>query len=166
MFCSHSQDYNNSLASRRAGRSAKSKAMLYSFAKFKDVFDDWTVDETRVVNPNDGKWQAAAEVAQRVFFKTKELEGEFILSPYGQLDTDVVFIHVYRRRQDGVSNLFRVRLCQDGRGADLVPVRCSWIRRHERQRGAQRPRGCPDASARRRQAVSFFVSSYAYGQLD
>jgi hypothetical protein len=69
-----SQDYNNSLASRRAGRSAKSKAMLYSFAKFKDVFDDWTVDETRVVNPNDGKWQAAAEVAQRVFFETKELE--------------------------------------------------------------------------------------------
>jgi|TARA_B100000768_G_C11079896_1_gene290330 hypothetical protein len=48
--------------------------MLYSFAKFKDVFDDWTVDETRVVNPNDGKWQAAAEVAQRVFFETKELE--------------------------------------------------------------------------------------------
>jgi hypothetical protein len=27
-----------------------------------------------VVNPNDGKWQAAAEVAQRVFFETKELE--------------------------------------------------------------------------------------------
>ena len=55
-------------------KKAKSKAMLYSFAKFKDVFDDWTVDETRVVNPNDGKWQAAAEVAQRVFFETKELE--------------------------------------------------------------------------------------------
>jgi hypothetical protein len=56
--------------------------MLYSFAKFKDVFDDWTVDETRVVNPNDGKWQAAAEVAQRVFFETKELEdGEFFFIP-------------------------------------------------------------------------------------
>ena len=34
------QDYNNSLASRRAGRSQKSKQMLYSFAKFRDVFDD------------------------------------------------------------------------------------------------------------------------------
>jgi len=62
------QDYNNSLASRRAGRSQKSKQMLYSFAKFRDVFDDWTVDETRLVNPEDGRWQAAAEVAQRVFF--------------------------------------------------------------------------------------------------
>jgi len=28
------------------------------------------------VNPNDGKWQAAAEVAQRVFFETKELEDD------------------------------------------------------------------------------------------
>lgn len=66
------QDYNNSLASRRAGRSQKSKQMLYSFAKFRDVFEDWTVDETRLVNPEDGRWQAAAEVAQRVFFDKEE----------------------------------------------------------------------------------------------
>ena len=66
------QDYNNSLASRRAGRSQKSKQMLYSFAKFRDVFEDWTVDETRLVNPEDGRWQAAAEVAQSVFFDKEE----------------------------------------------------------------------------------------------
>ena len=66
------QDYNNSLASRRAGRRQKSKQMLYSFAKVRDVFEDWTVDETRLVNPEDGRWQAAAEVAQRVFFDKEE----------------------------------------------------------------------------------------------
>lgn len=70
------QDYNNSLASRRAGRSQKSKQMLYSFAKFRDVFEDWTVDETRLVNPEDGRWQAAAEVAQRVFFDKEEKDAK------------------------------------------------------------------------------------------
>ena len=76
------QDYNNSLASRRAGRSQKSKQMLYSFAKFRDVFDDWTVDETRLVNPEDGRWQAAAEVAQRIFFDKESDESDSNSSSY------------------------------------------------------------------------------------
>jgi len=62
------QDYNNTMASRRAGRSQKSKAMLTNFSKFKAVYDDWTVDETRLVDATDGRWQASAEVAQRVNF--------------------------------------------------------------------------------------------------
>ena len=62
------QDYNNALAIRRAGRSSKTKTMLTNFVKHKDVFEDWTVDETRLVDPGDGRWQAAAEVAQRVSF--------------------------------------------------------------------------------------------------
>ena len=62
------QDYNNALAIRRAGRSSKTKAMLTNFVKHKSVFEDWTVDETRLVDPGDGRWQAAAEVAQRVTF--------------------------------------------------------------------------------------------------
>ena len=62
------QDYNNALAIRRAGRSSKTKAMLTNFVKHKSVFEDWTVDETRLVDPGDGRWQAAAEVAQRVNF--------------------------------------------------------------------------------------------------
>ena len=62
------QDYNNALAIRRAGRSSKTKTMLTNFVKHKDVFEDWTVDETRLVDPGDGRWQAAAEVAQRVTF--------------------------------------------------------------------------------------------------
>ena len=62
------QDYNNALAIRRAGRSSKTKTMLTNFVKHGGVFEDWTVDETRLVDPSDGKWQAAAEVAQRVNF--------------------------------------------------------------------------------------------------
>jgi NAD(P)-dependent dehydrogenase (short-subunit alcohol dehydrogenase family) len=62
------QDYNNALAIRRAGRSSKTKTMLTNFVKHRDVFLDWTVDETRLVDPSDGRWQAAAEVAQRVNF--------------------------------------------------------------------------------------------------
>ena len=62
------QDYNNALAIRRAGRSSKTKTMLTNFVKHRDVFEDWTVDETRLVDPGDGRWQAAAEVAQRVNF--------------------------------------------------------------------------------------------------
>ena len=62
------QDYNNALAIRRAGNSNKTKTMLTNFVKHKNVFEDWTVDETRLVDPGDGRWQAAAEVAQRVNF--------------------------------------------------------------------------------------------------
>jgi hypothetical protein len=62
------QDYNNALAIRRAGTSSKTKTMLTNFVTHKDVFVDWTVDETRLVDPADGRWQAAAEVAQRVNF--------------------------------------------------------------------------------------------------
>lgn len=38
--------------------------------------EDWTVDETRLANASDGRWQAAAEVAQRVDFSPLE-ESEF-----------------------------------------------------------------------------------------
>ena len=68
------QDYNNTLATRRAGTSNKTKLMLTNFVKFKSVYDDWTIDETRLVDPADGKWQAAAEVAQRVDFGPMEEE--------------------------------------------------------------------------------------------
>ena len=61
------QDYNNAMAARRAGRSQKSKAMLTNFDKFKSVYEDWTVDETRLIDPKDGKWQAAAAGCGRVF---------------------------------------------------------------------------------------------------
>jgi hypothetical protein len=33
---------------------------------------DWTVDETRLIDPKDRKWQAAAAVAQRVDFGPQE----------------------------------------------------------------------------------------------
>ena len=66
------QDVNNTMALRRAGSSQKSKKMLTNFVKFKSVYEDWTVDETRLMNPEDGRWQAAAEVAQRVNFGPQE----------------------------------------------------------------------------------------------
>ena len=59
------QDYNNALAIRRAGRSSKTKTMLTNFVKHRDVFEDWTVDETRLVDPGTGggrprrRWRSA-----------------------------------------------------------------------------------------------------------
>ena len=59
------QDYNNALAIRRAGRSSKTKTMLTNFVKHGGVFEDWTVDETRLVDPSDGggrrrpRWRSA-----------------------------------------------------------------------------------------------------------
>lgn len=60
------QDYYNMLASRRAGRSAKSKVMLTNF-KYPTAYDAWQVEEleTEGVSAADGKWAAAAEM-QRV----------------------------------------------------------------------------------------------------
>ena len=130
------QDYKNSLASRRAGRSQKSKQMLYSFAKFRDVFDDWTVDETRLVNPEDGRWQAAAEVAQRVFFDKEEKDASD--------STDESLL---------LPDVQRVRVRQDGRGADFVRVRRPRKRRRRRRRRPPRPRGRLTSPPRRRQAV-------------
>jgi hypothetical protein len=62
------QDYYNMLASRRAGRSAKSKVMLTNF-KYPTAYDAWQVEEleTEGVSAADGKWAAAAEM-QRVNF--------------------------------------------------------------------------------------------------
>ena len=62
------QDYYNMLATRRAGRSAKSKVMLTNF-KYPTAYDAWQVEEleTEGVSAADGKWAAAAEM-QRVNF--------------------------------------------------------------------------------------------------
>ena len=51
-----------------AGRSQKSKVMLTNFSKWKSVYDDWTVDETRLADPSNGRWEAAAEIQHRVSF--------------------------------------------------------------------------------------------------
>jgi NAD(P)-dependent dehydrogenase (short-subunit alcohol dehydrogenase family) len=80
------QDYNNALAIRRAGRSSKTKTMLTNFVKHRDVFLDWTVDETRLVDPSDGRWQAAAEVAQRVNFGPGGEDEEGKLSKFPVFD--------------------------------------------------------------------------------
>lgn len=63
------QDYYHKLASRRAGRSAKSKVMLTNF-KHPTAYETWTTrdnGEGDAAGDSDGRWSAAAEM-QRVNF--------------------------------------------------------------------------------------------------
>ena len=63
------QDYYHTLASRRAGRSAKSKVMLTNF-KHPTAYETWTTSDDAGAGgagDSDGRWAAAAEM-QRVNF--------------------------------------------------------------------------------------------------
>ena len=63
------QDYYHKLASRRAGRSAKSKVMLTNF-KHPTAYETWSTrdnGEGDAAGDSDGRWSAAAEM-QRVNF--------------------------------------------------------------------------------------------------
>ena len=63
------QDYYHKLASRRAGRSAKSKVMLTNF-KHPTAYETWTTRDDgagAAAGDSDGRWAAAAEM-QRVNF--------------------------------------------------------------------------------------------------
>ena len=63
------QDYYHKLASRRAGRSAKSKVMLTNF-KHPTAYETWTTSDDAGAGgagDSDGRWAAAAEM-QRVNF--------------------------------------------------------------------------------------------------
>ena len=60
------QDYYHMLASRRAGRSPKSKVMLTNF-KYPTAYEAWQVEEMDTESESDTRWAAAAEM-QRVNF--------------------------------------------------------------------------------------------------